>query len=113
MSATPTSNAPAVQASAVEAPAAGKPAAPSDRGDPRTIAGLVTSAKMQKTIVVRVERLEKHPKYGKFLRRHSRFKAHDEKGDAKEGDIVAIAQTRPLSLTKRWRLVRIITRAKG
>src|SRR5436309_12067645 len=81
--------------------------------DPRrlkTIAGLVTSAKMQKTIVVRVERLERHVKYGKFIRRHTRYKAHDEKGEAREGDIVAIMQSRPLSRTKRWRLVKVIHR---
>jgi small subunit ribosomal protein S17 len=78
----------------------------------RTIAGVVTSAKMQKTIVVRIEWLEKHAKYGKFMRRHSRFKAHDENREAKEGDIVAISQTRPLSKTKRWRLVKVIQRAQ-
>jgi len=78
-----------------------------------TISGLVVSTKMQKTIVVEVERLERHPKYGKYLRRHSRYKAHDEKGEAREGDIVNIAETRPLSRTKRWRLVSVIARAKS
>jgi small subunit ribosomal protein S17 len=57
--------------------------------------------------------LEKHPKYGKYIRRHIRFRVHDEKGEAREGDVVRIAQTRPLSATKRWRLVQVITRAKG
>jgi small subunit ribosomal protein S17 len=88
-------------------PREAKPAEPRRQ---KTIAGLVTSAKMQKTIVVRVERLERHEKYGKFIRRHTRYKAHDEKGEAKEGDIVAIVMSRPLSRTKRWRLVKVIHR---
>ncbi|SRR6266540_313469 len=78
-----------------------------------TVDGVVISSKMQKTIVVEMERLERHAKYGKYVRRHSRFKAHDEKGEAKEGDVVRIAQTRPLSKTKHWRLVEVLTRAKA
>ena len=63
--------------------------------------------------MVEMERLVRHVKYDKYVRRHSRFKAHDEKGEAKEGDVVRIAQTRPLSKTKRWRLVEVLTRAKA
>jgi len=79
----------------------------------RLVDGVVISAKMHKTIVVEVERLERHPKYGKYLRRHTRFKAHDERGEAREGDVVRIAPTRPLSRTKRWRLVSVVVKAKG
>lgn len=78
---------------------------------PKLIQGIVTSAKMQKTRSVEVTRLEKHPKYGKFLRRRSTFKVHDEKEESKEGDTVVIAETRPLSKTKRWRLMKIVARS--
>jgi small subunit ribosomal protein S17 len=66
---------------------------------------------MKKTITVRVERLEPHAKYGKYVRRSTVCKAHDENGEAKTGDTVEIAATRPLSKTKRWRLVRVVARA--
>ncbi len=69
-------------------------------------------AKMQKTIVVAVERKIKHPKYGKFVKKTSKFFAHDEKNECKVGDKVLIAETRPLSKNKCWRLVEIIERAK-
>ncbi|HEU4391053.1 MAG TPA: 30S ribosomal protein S17 [Blastocatellia bacterium] len=72
--------------------------------------GLVTSDKMQKSVVVRVERLVQHPKYRRYVRRRSKFVAHDELG-AHEGDIVRIVETRPLSARKRWRVVEIIQRA--
>lgn len=88
-------------------------AARQGRKELRSIDGVVVSAKSQKTIAVEAERLEKHPKYGKFIRRHIRFRAHDEKSEAKEGDVVRIVQTRPISKTKRWRLVQVISRAKG
>lgn len=78
----------------------------------RSVVGIVTSAKMQKTISVESDRIEKHVKYGKFLKRRVRYKVHDEKGEAKEGDQVRIVQTRPLSKTKRWRLVEIVSRAR-
>jgi len=78
---------------------------------PKLIQGIVTSAKMQKTRSVEVTRLEKHPKYGKFLRHRTTFKVHDEKEESREGDTVVIAETRPLSKTKRWRLVKILTRS--
>jgi len=74
--------------------------------------GLVTSDKMEKTITVTIERRVKHPIYGKFVKTTKKFKAHDEKNDAKTGDIVRISETRPLSKTKRWRLVEVVERAK-
>lgn len=74
--------------------------------------GVVVSNKMEKSIIVRIERREMHPKYGKFVKRTSRFAAHDEKNDCNIGDTVRIAETRPLSKNKCWRLVEIIERAK-
>lgn len=74
--------------------------------------GVVVSNKMQKSITVQVERREKHPKYGKFVKRTSKFAAHDENNDCNIGDTVRIAETRPLSKNKCWRLVEIIERAK-
>ena len=74
--------------------------------------GLVTSDKMEKTITVTIERRVKHPIYGKFVKTTKKFKAHDEKNDAKAGDIVKISETRPLSKTKRWRLGEVVERAK-
>ena len=74
--------------------------------------GVVVSDKMTKSIVVEVERRVKHPKYGKFLRKTSRFMAHDENEESHVGDTVRIMETRPLSKSKRWRLVQIIERAK-
>ncbi|MEY3198191.1 MAG: hypothetical protein RL679_1794 [Bacteroidota bacterium] len=74
--------------------------------------GVVTSDKMQKSIVVSVERKVKHPKYGKFVKKTTKFVAHDEKDDCNVGDIVKIMETRPLSKSKNWRLVEIIERAK-
>ena len=74
--------------------------------------GKVVSNKMEKSITVAVERKVKHPIYGKFVARTTKFMVHDEKNDAHEGDIVRISETRPLSKNKRWRLVEIIERAK-
>ena len=74
--------------------------------------GIVTSDKMEKTIVVSVERRIKHPKYGKFIKRTSKFFAHDEKNDAHTGDLVRISETRPMSKNKCWRLVEVIEKAK-
>lgn len=74
--------------------------------------GVVVSTKMQKTINVLVERKEKHPKYGKFLKKSTKFMAHDEKEEAGLGDVVRIMETRPLSKNKCWRLVEIIEKAK-
>ena len=75
--------------------------------------GLVISAKMQKTVVVRVDRLVKHGTYGKRLRRHEHYKAHDEKGQCREGDRVLIIESRPLSRDKRWRVSRVLAKAAG
>ena len=74
--------------------------------------GIVVSNKMDKTIVVAVERKEKHPLYGKFLKKTTKFVAHDGKSECSEGDVVRIMETRPLSKTKRWRLVEIIEKTK-
>ena len=74
--------------------------------------GLVTSNKMTKTIVVSVQRQIKHPKYGKFIKRTSKFMAHDEKNESNIGDTVRIVETRPLSKNKCWRLVEIVEKAK-
>ena len=74
--------------------------------------GLVVSNKMDKSIVVEIERKVKHPKYGKFVKKSSRFIAHDEKNVCSEGDKVKIAETRPLSKNKCWRLVEVIEKVK-
>lgn len=74
--------------------------------------GIVVSNKMQKTIVVRVERKMKHPLYGKFIKRSKKYMAHDENNSAQIGDLVRIVETRPLSKRKRWRLAEIIERSK-
>ncbi|MCC6541474.1 MAG: 30S ribosomal protein S17 [Flavobacteriales bacterium] len=74
--------------------------------------GIVTSDKMSKSITVTVERRVMHPKYQKFVKRTSKFMAHDEKGEAHIGDTVRIMETRPVSKQKRWRLVEIMERAK-
>lgn len=72
--------------------------------------GRVTSTKMEKTITVLVERRVQHPRYKKYIRRHSKFYAHDERGEAKVGDLVRIAEARPLSKKKRWWLAEVIER---
>ena len=74
--------------------------------------GIVTSNKMDKSVVVSVERKVKHPKYGKFVKNATKFVAHDEKNECGEGDTVRIMETRPLSKSKNWRLVEIVERAK-
>ena len=78
----------------------------------KTRIGVVSSNKMEKTITVAVERKVKHPIYGKFLNKTTRFHAHDEKNECTVGDVVRIMETRPLSKTKRWRLVEVIEKAK-
>ncbi len=78
----------------------------------KTRVGLVVSDKMDKTIVVSVEERFKHALYGKVLRRNIKLKAHDEENTAGAGDRVLIAETRPLSATKRWRLVEVLEKAK-
>jgi small subunit ribosomal protein S17 len=74
--------------------------------------GVVTSNKMEKSIVVSIERKVKHALYGKFLKKTSKFVAHDEENSCNEGDTVKIMETRPLSKNKNWRLIEIIERAK-
>jgi len=74
--------------------------------------GVVVSNKMEKSIVILVERKVKHPKYGKFVKKSTKFMAHDEKNECNIGDTVRIMETRPLSKNKCWRLVEIIERAK-
>ncbi len=73
--------------------------------------GTVVSDKMEKTVVVRVERFEKHPLYGKRIVRASKYTAHDEKNECRMGDLVTIGETRPLSKTKRWALLEIVRKA--
>src|SRR5690554_869510 len=82
------------------------------RGYRKSRRGYVTSDKMDKTIVVEVEDRVKHPLYGKVIRRTSKVKVHDEANSAGIGDLVVISETRPLSATKRWRLVEILEKAK-
>ena len=74
--------------------------------------GVVTSNKMNKTITVAVERKVKHPIYGKFIKKTTSFHAHDEKDECSIGDVVKIMETRPLSKTKRWRLVEVVEKVK-
>ena len=78
----------------------------------RRMTGVVTSNKMTKTITVAVERKVKHPIYGKFVKKTTRFHAHDEKNECSIGDLVKIMETRPLSKTKRWRLVEVVEKVK-
>lgn len=78
----------------------------------KTKIGVVASDKMNKTITITVERKVKHPIYGKFLKKTTKFHAHDEKGEAHTGDTVKIMECRPLSKTKKWRLVEVIEKAK-
>jgi small subunit ribosomal protein S17 len=83
-----------------------------ETGAQRTLTGRVVSSKMQKTITVAVERLVKHQKYGKYVRRTTKLLAHDEHGEGREGDLVDIAECRRLSSRKSWRLVRVVKRAE-
>jgi len=78
----------------------------------KTRIGVVSSNKMDKTITVKVERKIKHPLYGKFLKKTTSFHAHDEKNECSIGDTVKIMETRPMSKTKRWRLVEIVEKVK-
>ena len=79
----------------------------------RLVTGIVTGDKMDKTRSVMVSRLVKHPLYKKYIRRRTTFKVHDEKNSSRTGDKVVISQTRPLSKTKRWRLVEVVQRGKA
>jgi len=84
----------------------------SDRSARKVRIGRVVSDRMDKTVVVAVETLVRHPLYGKIMRRTTKFKAHDEENAASEGDVVEIMETRPLSREKRWRMSRIVEKAK-
>jgi len=83
-----------------------------DRNSRKEVVGKVVSNKADKSIIVMVERKVKHPVYGKFIKKSTRFMAHDEKNQCKTGDIVQLMETRPLSKNKRWRLEKILERAK-
>ena len=78
----------------------------------RTLAGRVLSNKMQKSLTVVVERHEPHPLYGKYIKKSTKYHAHDENNDANEGDWVEIQQCRPISKTKQWKLVRVVNATK-
>lgn len=82
------------------------------RGNKITIKGVVVSSKMDKTIVVRAERLVKHPVFHKYIRRYVKYKAHDDQNSCQVGDKVLIIESRPLSKEKRWRMVEILDKAK-
>lgn len=84
-----------------------------EREKRKTQIGIVTSDKMDKSIAVSIERLVQHSRYKKYVRRYTNFKAHDENNEAKVGDKVEIMETRPLSKTKRWRLVKILSKKGG
>ena len=83
-----------------------------ERGDRKVRTGVVVSDRMDKTVVVQVERIKAHALYGKSLRRTAKLQAHDEQNDAHVGDRVRVVETRPLSKTKRWRVAEILERAK-
>ncbi len=84
-----------------------------ERGNKRTLIGTVVSDKMDKTVVVRVERLVPDPRYKKYIRRYSRFMAHDESNDCRTGDRVRIIEHRPMSKRKRWKVQETVARATG
>jgi len=104
-------DAPAVTSAPSGTSATTEPAA-KKRGERKTREGMVVSDKMDKTIVVELEDRVKHPRYSKVIRRTTKVKAHDENGTAGIGDRVLLAETRPLSATKRWRLVQVLERAQ-
>ena len=83
-----------------------------DRGNRKVRVGVVVSDKMEKTAVIAVDRLVKHPVYKKFIKRTSKFKAHDAQNECQIGDLVKIMETRPLSKTKRWRVVEVLEKVK-
>ena len=85
---------------------------PEDRNLRKTRIGVVSSNKMDKTVVVAVERKVQHPIYGKFLKKTTKFHAHDEKNECSIGDTVKIMEARPMSKTKRWRLVEVVEKVK-
>ena len=82
------------------------------RGNKVTIKGVVVSSKMDKTIVVRAERLVKHAVFHKYIKRYVKYKAHDEQNEARIGDVVLVRECRPLSRDKTWRLIQVLERAE-
>jgi small subunit ribosomal protein S17 len=99
-------------AAAESAPVAAGDAAEAGRGQRKTRLGVVVSDKMEKTVVVRIEHAVRHRSYHKTMRRNRKLVAHDEAGDAHVGDTVRLMETRPLSKTKRWRVIEVVERAK-
>ena len=83
-----------------------------ERGNKRVITGVVVRNKMEKTIVIRAERLVKHPLFHKYVRRHVKYKAHDERNECNIGDKVLIVESRPLSKDKRWRMREVLEKAR-
>ena len=92
------------------APKAGPPTEAKKHGNRRTLVGKVTSAKMQKTVIVEVVRSVRHAVYGKYVRRRAKYKAHDENGQFRAGDVVEIREHRPISREKRWAVIRLVAR---
>ena len=99
-----------VQETQVQDPGAQQRRPPEAKGA-RTLTGRVVSDKMHKTIAVEIERLVKHPTYGKYIRRTTKLLAHDESGTSKEGDVVTITPCRPMSRRKSWRLLEVVEKA--
>lgn len=87
------------------------PSPGAERNRRQTVVGTVVSDKMQKTVVVEIDRLTRHPGYNKMVRRKTRVKAHDEENACRQGDTVRVMETRPLSKDKRWRVVEVLERA--
>jgi small subunit ribosomal protein S17 len=83
-----------------------------ERGARKVRTGVVVSDKMDKTVLVRIDRQVRHPLYGKIVRRSSKLAAHDESNDAHVGDVVRVMETRPISKSKRWRVVEVLERAQ-
>ena len=110
--ATPPEGAPQERARGAASAEATPSAAQGARGA-RTLTGRVVSNRMQKTIAVEVERLVKHPAYGKYVRRTTKLLAHDESGASREGDLVTITPCRPMSRHKSWRLLEVVQKAAG
>jgi small subunit ribosomal protein S17 len=88
-------------------------AQPEKKGSARVVTGKVVSSKMNKTIAVEIERLIKHARYGKYLRRTTKLLAHDENNESREGDVVTIVSCRPLSRRKSWKLVSVVEKASA
>ncbi len=92
---------------------AAETAKPVAKGGKRVLTGVVVSDKMQKTIVVSIERRKLHPLYKKYITRTKKVKAHDERGESHVGDVVRVVESRPISKDKRWRLLEIVVKAEG